>query len=360
MRVPKTPAETPKVEGLEAGAGVHQRKHPLVGRVTGLRQHAWRDKRRFGSAVTASSWSLRAGGWAWIRPPASQITGFTENVWVGLSLLHALFALEHNAICDKLKKHNSQWDDERLFQQARLVNSALLAKIHTVEWSTAILPREAPQARELRTNWYGRFSRLAERVPEARRERHLLRDSRFANRASQRAVHHDRGICHGLHAHADARSLHHSVGQDRCCIGQRRNCPSCRAVAAWSFSRASSPADLFYSFGIHNPGAVRLHNYPEVSAEPGAGQRRTLRPRRHRRPARSRARRAPLQPLPGVAAQGARQKLRRVDRRTEWAAQLKEVYNNDLALVDTMVGMMAEPLRGRNRASARRRSGSSC
>ena len=28
----------------------------------------------------------------------------------------------------------------------------------------------------------------------------------------------------------------------------------------------------------------------------------------------------------------------------EWAAQMKEVYNNDLELVDTMVGMMAEPL----------------
>ena len=28
----------------------------------------------------------------------------------------------------------------------------------------------------------------------------------------------------------------------------------------------------------------------------------------------------------------------------EWAAQMKDVYNNDIELVDTMVGMMAEPL----------------
>jgi len=50
-----------------------------------------------------------------LEPPGSQIgvdpvtgrqiTGFTENGWVRLSLLHALFALEHNAICDKMKKH---------------------------------------------------------------------------------------------------------------------------------------------------------------------------------------------------------------------------------------------------------------
>ena len=31
-----------------------------------------------------------------------EITGMTENAWVALSLLHGLFALEHNAICDRL------------------------------------------------------------------------------------------------------------------------------------------------------------------------------------------------------------------------------------------------------------------
>ena len=102
-----------------------------------------------------------------------EITGFTENGWVGLSLLHALFALEHNAICDELKKHNPLWDDERLFQQARLVNAALLAKIHTVEWSTAILPEGRPQHRA--ANELARtVQQAAERVPEARRQRHLL------------------------------------------------------------------------------------------------------------------------------------------------------------------------------------------
>ena len=31
------------------------------------------------------------------------ITGFNDNWWVGLGLLHTLFALEHNAICDRLR-----------------------------------------------------------------------------------------------------------------------------------------------------------------------------------------------------------------------------------------------------------------
>src|SRR5918996_290727 len=67
------------------------------------------------------------------------LTGFSDNYWIGLSLLHTLFVREHNAICDHLKGSYPSWDDERLFLTARLVNSALMAKIHTVEWTPGIL-----------------------------------------------------------------------------------------------------------------------------------------------------------------------------------------------------------------------------
>ena len=139
MRVPKTPADPPKVAGST-------RPPAYINENT----HWWDGSQVYGSSP-ASQASLRAGrdGKVLVSPSGRlgvdpvtgrEITGFTENGWVGLSLLHALFALEHNAICDQLKRHNPTWDDERLFQQARLVNAALLAKIHTVEWSTAILP----------------------------------------------------------------------------------------------------------------------------------------------------------------------------------------------------------------------------
>lgn len=36
-------------------------------------------------------------------------TGFSNNWWIGLELLHTLFALEHNAICDTLKKAYPTW-----------------------------------------------------------------------------------------------------------------------------------------------------------------------------------------------------------------------------------------------------------
>ena len=82
------------------------------------------------------------------------LTGFADNYWVGLALLHTLFAKEHNSICDHLKGSYPTWDDERLFLTARLVNSALSAKIHTVEWTPGILANPVLE-RAMHANWYG-------------------------------------------------------------------------------------------------------------------------------------------------------------------------------------------------------------
>lgn len=36
-------------------------------------------------------------------------TGFNNNWWVGMEMLHTLFAMEHNAICDTMRKNHSDW-----------------------------------------------------------------------------------------------------------------------------------------------------------------------------------------------------------------------------------------------------------
>src|SRR5438876_2117793 len=82
------------------------------------------------------------------------LTGVNGNYRIGLSMLHTLFTREHNAICDCLKQEYPHWSDEQLFDTARLINAALLAKIHTVEWTTAILPNPTAVA-ALRGNWWG-------------------------------------------------------------------------------------------------------------------------------------------------------------------------------------------------------------
>lgn len=80
--------------------------------------------------------------------------GFKDNWWVGLSMLHHLFVLEHNSIAEMLKKHYPTWNDQKLFDTARLINAAVMAKIHTVEWTPAILPNPVLQV-GMETNWSG-------------------------------------------------------------------------------------------------------------------------------------------------------------------------------------------------------------
>lgn len=36
-------------------------------------------------------------------------TGFSDNWWTGMEMLHTLFAMEHNAICDMLRAAYPDW-----------------------------------------------------------------------------------------------------------------------------------------------------------------------------------------------------------------------------------------------------------
>src|SRR5678815_3410766 len=129
MRVPVTPADPPKVTGsTRPPAYINENSH-------------WWDASQVYGSASQMQTALRTGQDGKIRVSAEgrlpidqltglEISGFVENGWVGTALLHGLFALEHNAVCDRLKERNTSWSDERLFQQARLVVSALMAKIH--------------------------------------------------------------------------------------------------------------------------------------------------------------------------------------------------------------------------------------
>src|SRR5262249_36674045 len=68
------------------------------------------------------------------------------NFWVGLAMLHSLFLREHNAICRELHRRHPELNDQQLYDKARLVNAALMAKIHTVEWTPAIIAHPTTEA----------------------------------------------------------------------------------------------------------------------------------------------------------------------------------------------------------------------
>jgi hypothetical protein len=83
-----------------------------------------------------------------------EITGFDGNWWTGLSLLHNVFTKEHNSICDMLKIKHPHWTDTSLYNTARLINAALMAKIHTIEWTPAMMNDKRGRT-IMNIQWYG-------------------------------------------------------------------------------------------------------------------------------------------------------------------------------------------------------------
>src|SRR5262245_3696772 len=101
---------------------------------------------------------------------------FPDNLNIGLSFFHNVFAREHNLFVDAFRKQaretpgkdsglrNPQRPHEQikyedvkpdeLFAVARLVVSAEIAKIHTIEWTTQLLYNE-PLFLALNANWFG-------------------------------------------------------------------------------------------------------------------------------------------------------------------------------------------------------------
>ncbi|MCL7027661.1 hypothetical protein MKW94_026424 [Papaver nudicaule] len=82
------------------------------------------------------------------------ISGDVRNSWAGVSALQALFIKEHNAVCDALKREYPDLDDEDLYRHARLVTSAVIAKVHTIDWTVELLKTDTLNA-GMHANWYG-------------------------------------------------------------------------------------------------------------------------------------------------------------------------------------------------------------
>lgn len=82
-------------------------------------------------------------------------TGFSLNWWAGLHVMHTIFAREHNYVVDQLEvEYPLQYSVEEKFQIARLCLSALMAKIHTIEWTPTLLDNPGASV-GLNANWRG-------------------------------------------------------------------------------------------------------------------------------------------------------------------------------------------------------------
>jgi len=272
-------------------------------------------------------------------------TGFSDNWWVGLAMLHTLFALEHNHIAGVLAKANPTWDDERLFGTAKLINSALLAKIHTVEWTPAILPNPVT-AMAMHVNWYG----VLDNQDLQNVFKFINEDELLGGIVGSKHDHH--GAPYSLTEEFVAVYRMHPLIPDDLTFRSIQNgavletqpLPAVAGKKTRALLERLSMPDLFYSFGVMHPGAVTLHNYPrhlqnltrdngehfDLAAvdilrdrERGVPRYNQFRRLVHKEPVKS---------------------FEELTDNPVWREELRRVYNNDVEMVDLMTGLYAEPL----------------
>lgn len=271
------------------------------------------------------------------------LTGFSENWWVGLGLLHTLFTLEHNAICDRLKRDYPAMTDDELFGTAQLINSALLAKIHTIEWTPAIISHPVLKV-AMRANWFGmageklhrRFGRISASdvisgIPGSHVDHHGAPYQLTEEFAAVYRLHPLLPDTLELRALADDALVDSMDFQEIILLNAHRVLTSGAKVS-----------DLWYSFGIQHPGAVVLHNFPrwmqDLTLPDGTrldlGALDIMRDRERGVPRYNQfRRRLHLKPAETFAE---------LTDNPVWAAELEEMYDGDVEKVDLQIGMHAE------------------
>lgn len=286
------------------------------------------------------------------------LSGSTSNWWLGLEIMHTLFAKEHNAICEHIAAHVRGFTDEKIFQTARLVNCALMAKIHTVEWTPGILGHPAIKP-GMDANWMGLIGhwlgedgarKIAPFLPE------FLAKEVLTGVPLSAQDHH--GAPFSLTEEFAAIYRMHPLLPDAVVIERHASADGVGSYALpeIAFEKARTPLgagatidDLVYSLGIAHPGAITIGNYPAFLREltirdPETGRVQTLdlaavdilRDRERGVPRYNEFRRH-------LGKKPVTSWLELAGGRPDLARELEDVYGGDLEAVDTMVGLFCEP-----------------
>jgi hypothetical protein len=312
--------------------------------------HWWDGSQIYGSSgaaqVAVRSWEdgkLRLG--ADKSLPADVLDRLAEEPgwWVGLALMTTLFAREHNAICDRLREAHPSWSDDDLFEKARLINAALMAKIHTVEWTTAILGHPTLQI-AMRANWWGlageQIHKLFGRISEYEAISGIP-GSEVDHFDVPYSLTEEFVAVYKMHPLIPDHFYLRSAATDEPLGGHTLREIQDRNVRM--ALKQTSMEDWLYSFGIAHPGAITLHNYPRFLQEfkrpdgkvMDLAATDVLRARELGVPRYNDFRR-----LLRLAPARTFEEL--TDNR-KWAEEMRRVYDGDVERVDLMVGLFAEP-----------------
>ena len=283
MRTPDDPT-TPS--STRPAADVRQREHALVGRLPGLRQQRRAAARSCGRARAAGC-GMQDGMPPIPDDPERRPRPGCPGSGSGSAMLHhAVRPGAQRDLRHARRGPTPSSDDEQLFQKARLVNSALLAKIHTVEWTPAVTAHPTAVA-GLHANWYGLAGqKLRSRFGRISSSEAISRDPGLTDRPPRRAVRAHRGVRRRLpDAPAGAGRLRLPGGGRRQpdarvraefddAHRRGRAARSCATRRSTTCSTPSAPC---------TPGWSCLHNFPRALQNFTASrQRRADGPRRDR------------------------------------------------------------------------------
>jgi Animal haem peroxidase/Catalase len=271
-----------------------------------------------------------------------EVTGFNQSWWLGLSGMHTLFAREHNAVCDALRAEYRNWDDERVYHTARLVVSALLAKIHTVEWTPAILATKAIEI-SLNANWGGPPQDLFSRIAL------WLLDAHALTGITKTTPDHHAAPYSLTEEFVSVYRMHPLIPDDYTLLdsitGRLLATPTFLDIQGEGTDEVMRKVGLdstLYSFGVAHPGAITLHNYPRslCNLERDGGERFDLsvidivRNRRRGVPRYNDFRTGLHRPR--------LKHFEELSDNPESVRRIKALYRGDIDAVDTMVGLFAE------------------
>jgi hypothetical protein len=188
-----------------------------------------------------------------------EITGETINFWSGIGFLHNLMMREHNYIVDQLKTEYPKLTDEIVYNLARLILSATVAKIHTIEWTTAILQIDSDRLLQY-IIWYGLKGtldpKLFPKTVPIWGERGIYTPS-------------PQGFSH-THEFVSVYRMHPLI-PDTIDIYDHGTSKVVKTVGPQDLIFEKSPSinlthkrqlDFIYSLGMNKSGSLSLHNYP--------------------------------------------------------------------------------------------------
>ena len=272
MLIPKTQADPTRTEGKEDAP------ISFINEVT----HWWDGSQIYGSdQETVDRLRSHIDGKLKLNPDGTlplgskgiEDTGFIRNWWVGMSMLHTLFTREHNAICDHLKASYPAWDDAKLFNVARLINAAIMAKIHSVEWTPAILPNKGLDT-ALNANWYGILTNLFHTGTNRKTVANInVRNPELGGVVGNPINKHN--VPFALTQEFVEVYRLHSLLPEKLHIkhinanNETTEVPfaETRQAGAAKLTKKVPLQHLFYSFGNQHPGQLVLNNYPKFMQE---------------------------------------------------------------------------------------------